>query len=64
MLLSVVKMATILEECTIEEQRSVVRFSFVDKGLNVKDIHKKSFLFTEGSVCRVKQFTSEWKLFR
>jgi hypothetical protein len=31
-------MATVLEECTIEEQRSVVRFLWA-KGLNTKDIH-------------------------
>jgi hypothetical protein len=28
------------------------------KGLNAKDTHKKYFLFTVGSVCRVKQFTA------
>jgi hypothetical protein len=38
-LISVVKMAIVLEECTIEQQRSVVRFLWA-KGLNVKDIHK------------------------
>jgi hypothetical protein len=32
-------MATMLEECTTEEQRSVVRFLWA-KGCNVKDIHK------------------------
>jgi hypothetical protein len=30
----------VLEECTIEEQRSDVRFLWA-KGLNAKDIHKK-----------------------
>jgi hypothetical protein len=39
---SVVKMATILEECTIEEQRSVVRFLWTN-GLNVKHTHKDIF---------------------
>jgi hypothetical protein len=39
---SVVKMATVLEECNTEEQRSVVR-SLLAKGLNVKDIHKHIF---------------------
>jgi hypothetical protein len=39
MLLSVVKMATVLEERTAEDERSVVRFLWA-KGLNVKDIHK------------------------
>jgi hypothetical protein len=28
------------------------------KGLNSKDINKKYFLFTAGSVCRVKRFTA------
>jgi hypothetical protein len=32
-------MATMLEECNTEEQRSVVRFLW-EKGLNAKDIHK------------------------
>jgi hypothetical protein len=32
-------MATVLEECITEEQRSVVRFMWA-KGLNVKDIRK------------------------
>jgi hypothetical protein len=33
------------------------------KGLNAKDIHKKCILFTVGSVCRVKQFTTWWQSF-
>jgi hypothetical protein len=37
---SVVKMATVLEECTTEQQRSVVRFLW-SKGLNAKNIHKE-----------------------
>jgi hypothetical protein len=32
-------MATVLEECGTEEQRSVVLFLWA-KGFNVKDIHK------------------------
>jgi hypothetical protein len=35
-------MATVLAECTIEEQRSLVRLSWA-KGLNAKDIHKELF---------------------
>jgi hypothetical protein len=35
-------MAIVLEECTTEEQRSVVCFLW-EKGLNVKDIHKEMF---------------------
>jgi hypothetical protein len=42
MLVSVVKMATMLEVCTTEEQRSVVRFLWV-KGLNAKDVNKEMF---------------------
>jgi hypothetical protein len=39
-LISVVKMATVLQECTTEEQCSVVRFLWA-KALNAKDIQKK-----------------------
>jgi hypothetical protein len=35
-------MATVLEECTSEEQCSVVRFLWA-KGLNAKDNHKDLF---------------------
>jgi hypothetical protein len=35
-------MATVLEKCTTEEQRSVVRFLWVNE-LNAKDIHKEMF---------------------
>jgi hypothetical protein len=41
-------MATMLEEYATEEQRSVVRFLWA-KGLNSKDINKKSLLFTVAS---------------
>jgi hypothetical protein len=43
-------MATVLEECTIKEQRSVVRFLWA-KGPNAKAIHREM-----GSDCRVKRF--------
>jgi hypothetical protein len=56
-LVSVVKMVTVLEKCTTVEQRSVVRVLWA-KGFNAKDIHKESFLFMVGSVCRVRRFTS------
>jgi hypothetical protein len=42
-LVSVVKMATVLEDCTTEEQRSPVCFNLWAKGLNAKDIHKEMF---------------------
>jgi hypothetical protein len=59
-LVLVVKMATVVEECTTEDQCSVVRFFFVGERLNAKDI-KKCFLFTVGSVFRVKRFTARSK---
>jgi hypothetical protein len=52
-LVSVIKTETALEEYTTEDQSSVLRF-LLAKRLNAKDIHKKCFLFTVGSVCRVK----------
>jgi hypothetical protein len=54
-LVSIVKMATVLEECTIEEHYSVVHFLWA-KGLNAKDIHKEMFPVYVGSVCPIKQF--------
>jgi hypothetical protein len=41
-LISEVKMATVLEECTTEEQRCFASFLWA-KGLNAKDIHKEMF---------------------
>jgi hypothetical protein len=41
-LVLLVKMVTMLKECTTEERRSVVRLLWV-KGLSVKDIHKEMF---------------------
>jgi hypothetical protein len=35
-------MATVLEECNTEEQRSVLRFLWTER-LNAKDIHKEMF---------------------
>jgi hypothetical protein len=40
MLVSVVKMTTVLEECNTEEQHSLVRLLLWAKGLGPKDIHK------------------------
>jgi L-rhamnose isomerase len=48
-------MATILEECTTEKQRSVMRFLVVKDSMR-RIFVKKCFLFMVGSVCRVKQF--------
>jgi hypothetical protein len=47
-------MATVLDEYNIQDQRCVVRFSWA-KRLNANNIHKKCFLFSVGSVCRVKR---------
>jgi hypothetical protein len=35
-------MTTVLEDCTTEEQLSVVRFLW-ENGLNVKDVHTEMF---------------------
>jgi hypothetical protein len=51
-------MATVLEECTIEEQRSVVRFFCGQKDSTQRIFITKYFLFMVGSVCRVKPFTN------
>jgi transposase len=39
-MISVVKMVTVLEKYTIEEQRSIVHFQWA-KGLNAKNIHEE-----------------------
>jgi hypothetical protein len=54
-------MTTVLEECTTENQRSVVRFLWA-KGLAAKDIYKAVFPVMVGSVCGVKRFTAGDKL--
>jgi hypothetical protein len=51
-------MVTMLWDYPTEEQHSVVHFLWA-KGLNAKDAHKRNFLFTAGSVCHVKWFTTE-----
>jgi hypothetical protein len=50
-LVSVFKIATVLEGCTTEEELLFVRFLWA-KGLDAKNIHKKCCLFTVGNVCR------------
>jgi hypothetical protein len=53
-LVSVVKKATVLEECTIEEQRC-----FCGQNDSMQRIFiKKYFLFTVGTVYRVKRFAT------
>jgi hypothetical protein len=57
-LVSVVKMATVLEGCTIEEQHSFVRFMWA-KGLNVKNIHKEMF-HVYGGKCLPRKAVHNW----
>jgi hypothetical protein len=56
-LVSVVKMATMLEQYTTEEQCPVVRFCGQKDSMQ-RIFIKKCFLFTVGSVCCVKRFTT------
>jgi hypothetical protein len=51
-------MATMLQECTIEEQRSVVRFLWA-KGLDTKDIHKEMFP-VYGGKCLLCKVVHNW----
>jgi hypothetical protein len=50
-------METVLEECTTEEQRSVVHFCGQKDSIQ-RIFVKTRFLFTVGSVCYVKIFTT------
>jgi hypothetical protein len=56
-LVLVVKMATVLEKCNTEEQRSLVRFFCVLKDSMQRTFKNKCSLLTVGSVRRVKRFT-------
>jgi hypothetical protein len=62
-LVSVVNMATVLEEFATEEQRSLVRFLWA-KGLNAKDIHKEIFPVYGGKCLSRKVVPSWWQTFR
>jgi hypothetical protein len=63
-LVSVVKLASVLERCPTEEQRSCILHFFLAKGLNSEDIHKEMFPVCGGSVCLVKRLKTGWKNFR
>jgi hypothetical protein len=64
-LVSVVKMATVIEVFTTEEHRSFVRFFFCWQKDSMQSIFiKKYFLFNMGSVCRVKRSTTGLQTFR
>jgi hypothetical protein len=54
-LVSVVKMATVVEDCNTKEQDSVVRFLWAN-GLNAKDIHKEMFPVYGGKCWSHKAF--------
>jgi hypothetical protein len=58
-LVSVVKMATVLDDCAAEEQLSVMRF-YGQKDAMQKIFIKRCFLFMVGSVCLVTWFTTGW----
>jgi hypothetical protein len=56
-------MANILEEYTIEEQRSVVHFCGQKDSVQRMFIHKECLIFMVGGVCRVKRLTIYGKHF-
>jgi hypothetical protein len=56
-LVPVVKMETVPEECTVEEQRSIVRF-YGRKDSMQRLLIKKCFLYSMGSLCLLKRFTA------
>jgi hypothetical protein len=51
-------MATVLGECTTEEQRFIVLFLWA-KGLNAKDIHKEMFPVSSGK-CLSRKVVHNW----
>jgi hypothetical protein len=55
-------MATVAEECTTEEQKSVTRFLWA-KCLNASDFYNEIFPLYVGSVCRMKRFRLPGKRF-
>jgi hypothetical protein len=57
-LISVVKMATVLEECTTKEQRYVVRFLWA-RGLNANHSHKEMFP-VYGGKCLSTKAVHKW----
>jgi hypothetical protein len=57
-MVSVVKMATVLEECIAEEQLSVVLFCG-GGGLNARDIHKEIFP-VYGGKCLPRKTVHNW----
>jgi hypothetical protein len=62
-LVSVVKMANVLEECNTEEQGSVVSFLWA-KGLSAEVIHKEIFPVYVGKFLSRKAVPPWWETFR
>jgi hypothetical protein len=58
-MVSVVKMATVRDECSTEEQPSVVGFFLWTKGLNAKDIHNEMFP-VYGGKCLSPKAVHKW----
>jgi hypothetical protein len=56
-------MATVFQECTAEERRSVVRFLWGQEDSMQRIFIEKCFLFMLGSVGRVKRFHLGGKCF-
>jgi hypothetical protein len=52
-------MATMLEECITKEQRSVMRFLWLAKGLNAKDINTEMFPVYSGK-CLSSKAVHNW----
>jgi hypothetical protein len=63
-LVSVVEMATVLQEYTSEEQGSVVFFFLWEKGLKAKDIHKETFPVYGGQCFSRNALQPWWHTFR
>jgi phage terminase large subunit-like protein len=57
-LVSVVKMATVFEQCITKKQHSVVHFLWA-KGLNSKDLHKEMFPLYGGK-CLLRKAVHNW----
>jgi hypothetical protein len=52
-------MATVIEECITEEQRSVVRFFLWAEELNAKDVHKE-MITVYGGKCLSRKAVHNW----
>jgi hypothetical protein len=57
-------MVTVIEEYITEEQRYVMLFFFVGKGISAKNIHNKMFPVYVGKCLSRKAVPSCWQTFR